>query len=121
MHRLLLNSITLILALAIITCSTENKIDLEVVNVNLENGEMIYLDDCVLCHEGAIEGAHRLDQTDRWQESANKGFDQLVYNTVHGYQGKYGELPVMGMCSQCSDQDIQDAVAYMLVKAGFVE
>lgn len=121
MHRSLLSLFTLIVTLAIINCSVENKIDLESENINLENGEMIYLDDCVLCHEGAIEGAHRLDQTERWQESTNKGFDELVYNTVHGYQGKYGELPVMGMCSQCSEQDIQDAVAYMLVAAGFAE
>ena len=95
--------------------------DLKEFEVDLVNGRVIYDDDCILCHEGAIEGAHRFDQKARWRESAEKGFDQLVYNVVHGNYGKYGELPVMGMCPQCSEQDIKDAVAYMLVNAGMME
>lgn len=106
-----------LLILAAAGCVSETRIDLKEVDPDLENGQAIYEDDCILCHEGAIEGAQRLDQRARWQESAEKGFDQLVKNVTNGYQGKYGELPVMGMCRYCTQQDIKDAVAYMLVAA----
>ncbi|MCF7808759.1 MAG: c-type cytochrome [Candidatus Marinimicrobia bacterium] len=118
MHRSLYLILIIPLALCFTGCGGAEKLDLKAVNADLTNGQVVYEDDCVLCHQGAIEGAHRLEQTERWQESADKGFEQLVRHTVNGYQGKYGELPVMGMCPQCSEQDIRDAIAYMLVTAG---
>lgn len=121
MHRSTLTFISILFSLVILSCGGGDKLDLKARNVDLNNGQAVYEDDCVLCHEGAIEGAHRLDQIDRWQESAKKGFSQLVSNTVNGYRGKYGELPVMGMCPQCSEEDIRDAVAYMLVSAGVMK
>lgn len=122
MHRFLLSFMAIVvIALLLWGCNSGHKISLDNLEVDLNNGQLVYEDDCILCHEGAIEGAHRLDQSERWRESAQKGFDQLVANTVQGYQGKYGELPVMGMCPQCSDKDIEDAVAYMLVSAGMTK
>lgn len=121
MYRSLFLVSSLLLLAAIFGCSSKSKLNLGDTHADLVHGEKIYREDCMLCHEGAIEGAHRLDQYSRWQESAEKGFDQLVSNTVHGYRGKYGELPVKGMCSDCSEKDIEDAVAYMLIQAGVME
>ncbi|MCF7825601.1 MAG: c-type cytochrome [Candidatus Marinimicrobia bacterium] len=121
MYRSLFLASSLLMIAAIFSCSSKSELNLHDIHADLVNGEKIYKDNCMLCHTGAIEGAHRLDQNSRWQESAEKGFDQLVYNTVHGYRGKYGELPVMGMCSQCSEKDIEDAVAYMLTHAGVMK
>jgi len=121
MHRPYFIIVSILVLCLTIGCGPETTIDLKAINPDLSNGEEIYEDDCILCHEGAIEGAQRLDQTQRWEESTAKGFDQLVTNVVQGYQGKYGELPVMGMCRGCSQEDISDAVAYMLVTAGMME
>jgi len=111
----------LILPLFFVGCQSQPALRLSDIDADLSNGQLIYEDDCILCHEGAIEGAHRLDQSDRWRESAKKGYERLVSNTIQGYRGKYGELPVMGMCPQCSESDIRDAVAYMLVSAGVMK
>jgi cytochrome c5 len=121
MYRSLFLAFSLLVIAAICSCSSKSDLHFQVTHADLVNGEKIYKEDCMLCHAGAIEGAHRLDQKRRWEESAAKGFDQLVYNTVHGYSGKYGKLPVMGMCSQCSEKDIEDAVAYMLTHAGVMK
>ena len=109
---------TILGVLLLATCGTEDVLSLSDISPDLVNGQEIYEADCILCHEGGIEGAHRLDQFDRWQESAAKGFDQLVKNVEKGYRGKYGELPVRGMCPGCSRDDLRDAVSYMLVNAG---
>ncbi len=121
MFRSVMIAVSALLAVLLVSGCSDSKISLEDVDVDLANGEIIYDDYCVLCHEGAIEGAHSLVQKDRWRESADKGFDQLVDNTVHGYRGKYGELPVMGFCPECSEKDIEDAVAFMLVASGVMQ
>jgi len=118
MQRIPKTIFTILLGLLLTACGAEDVLSLAEISPDLDNGQEIYEADCILCHEGGIEGAHRLDQSDRWQESAAKGFDQLVKNVERGYRGKYGELPVRGMCPGCTRDDLRDAVAYMLVNAG---
>ncbi len=85
---------------------------------NLENGKKVYTKICIACHMTGVAGAPALKDKTRWVEIAAKGMKQLHHDAINGFTGKTGVMPARGSCSDCSDQDIYDAVAYMLNKAG---
>ncbi len=85
---------------------------------NLENGKKVYTKICIACHMTGVAGAPALKDKTRWEEIAAKGMSQLHHDAINGFTGKTGVMPARGSCSDCSDQDIYDAVAYMLNKAG---
>ncbi len=37
---------------------------------------------------------------------------------MNGYTGKYGVMPEKGTCMDCTEQDLYDAISYMMDKAG---
>lgn len=85
---------------------------------NLENGKTVYNKVCIACHMTGVAGAPALKDKDRWTEIAAKGMKQLHHDAINGFTGKFGVMPARGSCTDCSDQDLYDAVAYMLNKAG---
>lgn len=121
MYRYLRLAAILIGVSVLFSCVFGSKLSLAETDADLDNGKRVYVAECSVCHDKAIEGAHRLTNKKRWQESAHKGYELLVQNTITGYRGKYGEKPVMGNCNQCSIQDIEDATAFMLVESGMMK
>jgi cytochrome c5 len=85
---------------------------------NLENGKKIYNKVCIACHMTGVAGAPALKDKARWTEIAAKGMKQLHHDAISGFTGKHGVMPARGSCTDCSDQDLYDAVAYMLKTAG---
>jgi len=85
---------------------------------NLENGKKVYSKVCIACHMTGVAGAPALKDRARWVEIAAKGMKQLHHDAINGFTGKTGVMPAKGGCSDCSTQDIYDAVAYMLKTAG---
>ncbi|UBM61769.1 c-type cytochrome [Candidatus Sulfidibacterium hydrothermale] len=85
---------------------------------NLENGKKVYNKVCIACHMTGVAGAPALKDKARWTEIAAKGLKQLHHDAISGFTGKYGVMPARGSCTDCSDQDLYDAVAYMLKTAG---
>ncbi len=85
---------------------------------NLDNGKVVYNKVCIACHMTGVAGAPALKDKDRWTEIAAKGMKQLHHDAIEGFTGKHGVMPARGSCTDCSDQDLFDAVAYMLNKAG---
>ncbi len=85
---------------------------------NIEHGKAIYNKVCIACHMTGVAGAPALKNKARWEEIAKKGMKQLHKDAIDGFTGKHGVMPPKGTCTTCSDQDIYDAVAYMLNKAG---
>ena len=88
--------------------------------VNLENGKVVYDKICIACHMVGVAGAASLTDKPRWDEMAAKGIETLHKSVVNGILegGKYGVMPEKGQCTDCSDQDLYDAVGYMLKEAG---
>jgi len=89
----------------------------KVYTANLENGKATYNKVCIACHMTGVAGAPALKNKARWTEIAAKGIKQLHQDAINGFTGKYGVMPARGSCTDCSDQDLFDAVAYMLRKA----
>lgn len=86
---------------------------------DLENGKVVYEKVCIACHLTGVAGAAALTDTPRWEEMAAKGMKTLHQSVINGVpDGKYGVMAERGSCTDCSDQDLYDAVAYMLNEAG---
>ncbi len=85
---------------------------------NLENGKKVYNKVCIACHMTGVAGAPALKDKARWTEIAAKGMKQLHHDAIKGFTGKHGVMPARGSCTDCSDQDLYDAVSYMLKTAG---
>ncbi len=75
-------------------------------------GQQIYNDECSMCHDEGDAGAPTIGQKDTWGERLNKTTADLLQQVLTGK----GEMPPRGSCSVCTDQDIQLAIEYMLLK-----
>lgn len=89
---------------------------------DLENGKAVYDRVCMACHLTGVAGAAKITETERWAEVAPKGLKELQQSVINGIpDGKYGVMPERGSCTDCSDQDLLDAVTYILDKAGVLD
>lgn len=86
---------------------------------NIENGKTVYEKVCIACHLTGVAGAAALTDKPRWEEMAAKGIKTLHNSVINGIpEGEYGVMPEKGSCVDCSEQDLYDAVNYMLNEAG---
>lgn len=76
-------------------------------------GEAVYQQYCSVCHKGGLAGAPKYhDQADWKPRLANKNLEQLTASAIKGLNA----MPARGTCGECSDEQIKEAVAYMLPK-----
>ena len=89
---------------------------------DLENGKAVYDRICMACHMTGVAGAAKITDTERWAEVAPKGLKALQESVINGIpDGKYGVMPERGSCTDCTDKDLYDAVAYILSEAGVLD
>ena len=76
-------------------------------------GEAVYQQYCSVCHKGGLAGAPKYhDQADWKPRLASKNLEQLTASAIKGLNA----MPARGTCGECSDEQIKEAVAYMLPK-----
>ncbi len=85
---------------------------------NIENGKVTYDKVCVACHMTGVAGAAALTDKTRWDESAAKGLETLRGIVINGNEGTYGVMSPRGTCADCSDEDLYDALGFILKEAG---
>ncbi len=73
-------------------------------------GEATYLRFCASCHAQGRGGAPRVGDP-IWDDIAKQGRDALL-DTVKA--GVPPGMPAKGMCRRCSDQELRDAIDYLL-------
>ena len=76
----------------------------------MRSGKQVYDAACTTCHAIALAGAPRFGDRLSWGERANEDLDKLVETVTNGLGG----MPPMGMCMDCSQEELSDAVQYML-------
>ena len=76
-------------------------------------GETIYYQSCFSCHERGHGGAPLRGNMEQWQSRLNKGEEIILTNMLKGYNG----MPPKGACFDCSEEDLQKALAFMLQPA----
>ena len=74
------------------------------------SGEEVYNQFCFACHTTGVSGAPKLGALDEWQARIDKGMDELMATTINGINA----MPAKGTCMNCSDDELADALNYML-------
>jgi len=76
-------------------------------------GENTYNRFCFSCHAGGVGGAPIPGDTEGWAPRIAKGREALVQSVIEGMPPG---MPPMGLCMSCTNEDIEQAVDYMLSK-----
>ncbi len=76
-------------------------------------GEQTYNKFCFSCHAAGVANAPRLGEMEDWRPRVAKGLDLLVQTTIDGIPPA---MPARGLCMGCSDEDLRNAVAYMIAQ-----
>ena len=76
----------------------------------IRSGEEIYEAACTTCHAIGLAGAPLFGSKVIWGERANKDLAVLVETVTNGLGG----MPPMGMCMDCSQEELVNSVQYML-------
>ncbi len=79
-----------------------------------KSGDAVYNGACVACHAAGVAGAPKLDDKSAWQSRIGQGIDGLVSSVLNGKNA----MPPKGGNPSLSEQEIRDAVEYMLKQAG---
>ena len=77
-------------------------------------GPQVYNQACLACHGAGIGGAPVFGDVAGWTDRIAQGMDVLNDHAVNGYQGSLGYMPPKGGQLQLSDQEVIDAVTYMV-------
>ncbi len=86
--------------------------------LDLAVGKQVYETACGLCHNMGIVGAPKFGDKALWAPRIEKGMDTLVTHALQGFQGKTGVMPPKGGQTQLTDEEVKNAVAYILNAAG---
>jgi cytochrome c5 len=76
------------------------------------SGEEVYNSACMACHGTGAGGAPKVGDTVVWADRIAKGMDVLYESGVNGIPGT--AMMVKGGCMDCSDEEFNAAVDYMV-------
>ncbi len=77
---------------------------------DVKAGEAVFNHACKFCHGVGRMGAPKIGDKSAWSGRIEQGESKL---TDHAFLG-YRNMPARGDCNTCSDQDIVNAVSYMV-------
>ena len=79
-----------------------------------KSGEEVYNGACLACHSTGAAGAPKLGDKAAWEPRMAQGLDGLVNSAINGKNA----MPPKGGNPSWSDEEIRNAVTFMLDKAG---
>lgn len=74
-------------------------------------GEATYTRYCFSCHAAGIAGAPRAGDAEQWAPRVAKGREALLASTIAGIPPG---MPARGLCSACTDEELDQAIDYMI-------
>ena len=75
------------------------------------SGEFLYKKYCASCHQGRLPRSPVLGKKEDWVDRVEKGRAALIENVRVGVPPL---MPKMGSCKNCTDEELGNAVDYML-------
>jgi len=78
-------------------------------------GSAVYDRACGACHDTGAANAPEFSDKAAWELRLVQGIDRLLQTVIAGK----GAMPPRGTCADCSDDDLQAAIEYMLVHVGY--
>ncbi len=85
---------------------------------DLTKGQTVYEGGCVACHKAGLMGAPKLGDKAAWAPRIAQGNKVLVNNAINGFQGKVGKMLPKGGNASLTNDDVENAVAYMAKQGG---
>ena len=80
-------------------------------------GPQVYNAICIACHAPpGVGGAPALGDGDAWAARIAQGMDTLIDHALHGFTGSTGVMPKKGERADLSDEEIIEAVKYMVAQ-----
>lgn len=76
-------------------------------------GEAVYNRACKMCHGTGMARSPKTGDKAAWGPRIARGAEELTKNAIKGIR----TMPPRGGCGSCSDEDIANAVAYILEQA----
>ena len=77
-------------------------------------GKAIYATSCSICHTSGVAGAPKVGDTAMWETRLKQGKDTLVKHATQGFQGTTGVMPAKGGNLTLTDDQVKNAVQYMV-------
>ena len=77
-------------------------------------GKEIYDQFCFSCHTPGLSGSPKLGDVEAWAPRIAKGPELLLKTTKEGIPPA---MPAMGLCSRCTDEELNAAIDYMVVNS----
>lgn len=87
-------------------------VDIALAEGDAAAGEAVYNRVCKMCHGSGMMGAPKLGSKRDWSARIEQGAAVLSLHAIDGFN----KMPPKGNCKSCSDEEVADAVAYMLSK-----
>lgn len=81
---------------------------------DLAAGKAVYDKACFACHKSGVMGAPKLGSKDDWKPRVDQGRQTVLDHALNGFNS----MPARGGNPTLNDQDITNAVAYMVDSAG---
>jgi len=78
------------------------------------SGPQVYNEACIACHGSGIGGAPKIGDAAAWGPRVAQGNATLYDHAINGYTGSMGFMPQKGARIDLSDQEVRDAVDYMV-------
>jgi cytochrome c5 len=82
------------------------------------SGQDVYMTACTACHGAGIAGAPKTGDAAAWEPRIAQGMDTLVTHAIEGFQGQAGYMPPRGGNASLTDENVRDAVQYMVDAIG---
>ena len=82
----------------------------------LVEGKKIYESNCAGCHDSGVAGAPKPGDKEAWLERLAPGLVVVKKRSIEGYEGKTGVMPTKGGNSTLTDDEVKNAVDFMMVK-----
>ncbi|MFA5960863.1 MAG: c-type cytochrome [Tatlockia sp.] len=77
-------------------------------------GQSTYERFCSVCHRDGLVGAPKFRSESDWKPRTDKKtMDELVESATKGLNA----MPANGTCTECSEDDMKNAIQYMLPKS----
>jgi cytochrome c5 len=80
-------------------------------------GEEIYESNCAGCHDSGTGGAPKPGDKEAWKGLVNQGLETLAKRSIEGFEGKNGLMPPKGGNAELTDNEVTNAVRYMIFKS----
>jgi len=77
-------------------------------------GKATYSSSCLVCHGSGVAGAPTLSDKESWGKRLKQGVDTVVQHAIKGFNGESGMMPPKGGNLSLTDQQVKDAVQYMI-------